>query len=152
MDISIKDECFVDCISELEPIFKSHYDELITEKERSPYGPNYRSFIASENQGSLLFISIRDGAKMIGYMINLIAPSFEYKGILTCVSSFTYILPDYRKKSAGWQAMNYLEEKLKELGVQEWLAGYRVNFDLLGFYEDFGFHKHEVIMRKRIGD
>lgn len=57
-----------------------------------------------------------DGAELIGYIILTIGFSFEFRGHDAFIDEL-YILPAHRRRGFGRQAMSFVEQEARKLGV-----------------------------------
>ncbi|MGB9465617.1 MAG: GNAT family N-acetyltransferase [Candidatus Acidiferrum sp.] len=73
-----------------------------------------RKFLASPDLGQAWVLF--DGETPVGYIVLTFGYSFEYHGCDSFIDEL-YIEPEYRRKGIGRRAMQFVEERARELGV-----------------------------------
>lgn len=147
-------ESFIDCIEELYSLFGFHNRELAFDDEIRYLDPNVTKYEMIENNGGLLFVTLREGNKLVGYLTGFIDDSFHRQSLKVCTVDLFFIHPDYRGQN-GLSLMMYAAEcELIRRGVNQWFAGTRpTKCEYAGKkLEDMGFKSAETYYYKRIGD
>lgn len=85
---------------------------------------------------------ILDGASPVGYAVICFGYSLEWLGRDAFVDEI-YLRKDYRGRGWGKQAMFFLEDAARELGVRALHLGVVRGNPALHLYEKVGFRKHE---------
>lgn len=57
-------ESFADRLHELKPLLPLHWEELALDKDKVPLDPQYDTYIAREDHGEVLFVTLRDDMLM----------------------------------------------------------------------------------------
>jgi ribosomal protein S18 acetylase RimI-like enzyme len=84
-----------------------------------------------------------DGPALIGYIILNIGFSFEFRGHDTFIDEL-YIVPAHRRRGFGRQAMTFVEQKAREMGVNAiHLEVDRGNDSALELYRRAGYKDHD---------
>lgn len=73
-----------------------------------------RQFLADPNLGRAWIFS--DGAAIAGYIVLTLGYSFEYHGRDAFVDEL-YVEPQYRRRGIGREAMKFVEEQARTMGV-----------------------------------
>jgi len=148
--ITAQIESFSECLPELMPLLPLHYEELALNKDEVPLDPQYDIYIARENMGELLFVTLRENGILIGYYIGFVAPGLHYKTCLTCTTDIFYVHPEQRGKKGGLDLFKTVENELKRRGVDRWFVGFKCHLDASGFFEILGFDRIEVYYSKMV--
>jgi ribosomal protein S18 acetylase RimI-like enzyme len=74
-----------------------------------------RSFLADSTFGKAWMFS--EGATPAGYIVLTLSFSFEYHGQDAFIDEL-YVEPQYRRQGIGLRAVQFVEERARELGVQ----------------------------------
>lgn len=144
-------ESFQQRLPELLPILPEHYKELALDQDKVPLDPQYDVYIAREQRGELLFVTLREAGELIGYFIGFIAPGLHYKTCLTCTMDIFYVKKEKRGSNAGLVMFEYVEKELKRRGVDRWFVGSKVHLDCSFLFEKLGMTKVETYYSKWIG-
>lgn len=84
-----------------------------------------------------------DGPVLVGYIILTIGFSFEFRGHDAFIDEL-YIVPAHRRRGFGRQAMAFVEEKAREMGVNALhLEVDRANNPALELYRRAGYKDHD---------
>ena len=84
-----------------------------------------------------------DGSALVGYIILTIGFSFEFHGHDAFIDEL-YIAPAYRHRGLGRQAIAFLEQEAREMGVQAvHLEVDRGNDPALELYRRVGYRDHD---------
>lgn len=116
-NIIIQEEQFEPIIEELAELCKAHYAEIALNKEDIPLAPDWDRYIAMENAKMLLLVTARDGVSLVGYSLFFVNWHMHYKHTLFAANDVVFLLPDYRRSSAGINLLRYSEKVLRERGV-----------------------------------
>lgn len=112
-----KEESFVDCLGELEPLFDEHYKEISRHARRGiELSPDLERYAILEANNELLFISARYNNKLVGYINCVIGRPLHYN-IKQMMLDLIYVQKPYRGRLlTGQTAGDELILKAKELG------------------------------------
>jgi ribosomal protein S18 acetylase RimI-like enzyme len=120
-------------LAEQEP-GKIHFDEEVAQA-------TFRRFLALPAFGSFWVLSLT--GKMIGYVILTIGFSFEFRGHDAFIDEL-YVEPEFRRRGFGRQAMNFVEGKAREKGVNALhLEVDHGNDPALELYRRIGYQDHQ---------
>ncbi len=150
--ITAQIESFEKTLSEFSPLFPIHYEELALNKDKVPLDPQYDIYIERERRGELLFVTLRELGKPVGYFIGFISPALHYKTCLTCIMDIFYVSPEYRGNGGGKLLFTFVEKELKRRGVDRWFVGSKLHKDSSWLFEHLGFEKVEIYYSKWLGD
>ena len=94
------------CLAEQEP-GKIKFDEAIARS-------TFREFLSLPNFGRVWLIY--DGSTLVGYIVLTIGFSFEFHGHDAFIDEL-YVAPDCRRRGYGQQAVAFVEQRAREMGV-----------------------------------
>ena len=146
--ITYQKELLVNILQECKQLHVDHYKEF--ETKDLPFDPDYDRYLQIEKIGSLLITTARKDGKIIGYVWMLITSDPHSKGSLGASDDNYYLLPKYRGSGIGVKLLNFTEQKLKELGVNQVFLHTRVEHDYSSLFKRLGFEKTEILFIKRI--
>lgn len=150
--LTVQLESFTERLDEFKPLFPLHWEELALNKDKVPLDPQYNIYIEREKRGELIFATMRELGKPVGYFIGFIAPGLHYKTCLTCTMDIFYVHPEKRGGRGGIKLFKFVESELKRRGVQRWFAGSKCHLDASWLFEILGFDRVEVYYSKWIGE
>jgi GNAT superfamily N-acetyltransferase len=150
--LTVQLENFEERLEEFKPLFPLHYEELALNKDKVPLDPQYDIYLQRERRGELIFATVRELGKPVGYFIGFIAPGLHYKTCLTCIMDIFYVHPEKRGSRCGIKLFKFLEAELKRRGVDRWYVGSKCHADASWLFEFLNFEKVEVFYSKWLGD
>lgn len=137
--ITAQIESFTERLEELMPLLPVHWKKLALNQDTVPLDPQFDIYIQREALGQLLFITLRDAGKMVGYWIAFIAPGLHYKTCLTATMDIWNVLPEYERTRAPLILMNEVEKAYKKRGVMRSFAGEKLVRPCGKIYEKYGY-------------
>lgn len=151
--ITAQKEIFEHGLSELRPILPVHWNELALNKDVVPLDPLYELYIEREKRDELLYITLREDGKLIGYFIYFISPGLHYRTCLTAIMDIFYVHPDYRGKNGGLILLEFSKQQLQMRGVKRWFVGHKEHSQQAGIlFSKFGFEKVETTYSMWLGE
>lgn len=145
-------EDYLDVLPELKPLYPAHWEELALNKESVPLSPIWENYVKLHTAGMLLVVTLRDGPKIAGYFLGVIAPALHYSTCITCTSDIYRVLPEYRGRHGGVRLFRVVEQHLKTQGVHRWFVGSKLHKDAGRLFVALGFDPVETYYSKWIGD
>lgn len=150
--ITYQVERLEDCLEELKPILKAHWEEVALNKDKIKLNPDYERYLALDKAGALHTVIARDNDKLIGYYISFISYHIHYADNIYAMNDVIYIDPSYRKGTVAYRLLKFAEMKLKELGVDVMMLHMKTEHPFDRLCEGVGMKKVESIYSKYIGD
>jgi hypothetical protein len=124
---------------EVEPLFPLHYAELALDKDLAKLNHDNDKYAEGERLGVLFIVTARHDGKLVGYYFGLLMNHLHYKDAgLMCYTDAYFILPEFRKGSAGIQFFEAIIDALKARGVVKLYATTKVHMDLSPLFERLG--------------
>ncbi|MDM1720530.1 GNAT family N-acetyltransferase [Acinetobacter towneri] len=145
-------ESFEENLEYLKPLLPIHYKELALNQDKVPLSPQFDKYVATEKQGGLIFVTLRNAGQMVGYFIGFIAPGLHYSTCLTCQMDIFYVLPEHRGSGAGFQLFKFVEQQLKKRGVQRMFVGSKMHKDASWLFEKLNYTPVETYYSAWLGD
>ena len=115
--ISFQRELFANCISEAKPLLERHWEELARNKDLFPLDPDYDRYLELEKAGAFFVYTARRDGKLVGYAAYLIHHNLHYRTMLFAESDLFWLAPEERKGVAGLKLLRFVENDLRENGV-----------------------------------
>lgn len=150
--ITTQVELFSRVLTELKPLLPLHYAELALNQDKVPLSPQYDIYLAREELGELLMVTVRKDAELIGYFVGFVAPGLHYSTCLTCTMDVFYIHPSHRGSTLGYSLFKSVEAELKRRGVQRMFVGSKLHKDASFLFEKLGYVEVERYYSTWLGD
>ena len=106
-------------------------------------------FIRMYRIGSLVFLSIRDDGKIIGYSMFQLAAHLHDQ-LPTAQTNLLYITPRFRKGLLGVKFIKFCESYLKDIGIKRIFQTTTVHRELGKLFERLGYAPCEISYLKEI--
>jgi GNAT superfamily N-acetyltransferase len=151
MAITYQVETMHQCVDEMSTLWDLHWSEIALDKAKVPLEPDLATFAMLESLGQLVIVTVRSDEKIIGYHISLVRPHLHYKSSLTAYVDMYFLHPDYRGGLAGFKMFKFVEEVLKERGVDRIYSGTKLHKDMGRLFERLGYNETERLFVKWIG-
>lgn len=145
-------ESFEQNLEYLKPLLPIHYKELALDQDKVPLSPQFNKYVAAEQRGELIFVTLRKAGQMVGYFIGFIAPGLHYSTCLTCNMDIFYVLPDHRGSGTGFQLFKFVEQQLKKRGVDRMFVGSKMHKDASWLFEKLNYTPVETYYSAWLGD
>ena len=145
-------ESFEGNLDYLKPLLPIHYKELALNQDKVPLSPQFDKYIAAEQRGELLFVALRKKGELVGYFIGFVSPGLHYSTCLTCQMDIFYVLPEHRGSGTGFQLFKFVEQQLKNRGVQRLFVGSKLHKDASWLFEKLGYMPVETYYSTWLGE
>lgn len=140
-------------LEELIPLLATHYDDLSLHKDQGfPLDPQYGKYLAREAAGEVLYVTLREDGKIVGYFVGFILPGLHYQTCLTLHADIFFVLPDRRGHWRGVKLFRAVEKEARRRGVRLWQTGVKIHKDASRLFKLLGFEPTEIIHYKWLGD
>lgn len=151
--ISVQIESWIQCLSELRPLFRTHHAELGLFHDRMPLDPDEAEYARRERDGSLFLTTVRRNGIIVAYYVAQVQPGFHYRSTLTGTADIYYVVPEMRGKGLALPLFRHVEQELKRRGVQVWYSGGKIHNSLGTFklHKLLGFQPADMYCVKWIG-
>lgn len=143
---------FADNILELEKFFPIQWEETIFSDAKEKLNPDLNTYIEFENNGFLIFVSLKEENKLIGYFVGFKTKYPHSKDEYYVTQDSIFVHPDYRRKNGGVLLIKKLEEECKKLGVIRIILGMRTSNDISKLFERLKYKPAECLYSKYIGN
>lgn len=149
--ITAQVESLTECLdSEIKPLLMLHWNKLALNKDKVPLDPQYETYLIRDARDEVLFISLRDKGKMIGYWVAFIAPGLHYKTCLTHTMDIWNVLPEYEMTMAPLILFRAVEREIKRRGVNRSFIGEKLHRPSGRLFKAFGYEPVETYYSKWI--
>lgn len=145
-------ESFQAGLQELKGLLGAHYSELAMDQEKVPLSPRFKDYFILEQAGELLYVTLRDEGKLVGYFIGFIRPGLHYSTCLQCTLDIFWTRPEYRTGRSGITLFKAVEKELRRRGVQRWVVSSKVHAPADALFKRLKFKPIETAYSKWIGD
>lgn len=133
-----------EALTEIKPLLPTHYDELSEHRLAGiDLDPQYDLYLARAQAGQVLYVTLRDAGKLVGYLVSFVAPGMHYKTCLTVTADIFFVYPDKRGLEGGKLLFaTWIKEcvrrgaALAQIGIKSRHAKYaRPILESMGFFE-----------------
>lgn len=140
--------------SEIRQLLDIHYQELALNQDKVPLDPQWDLYENYEDNGRLVYVTLRESGELIGYVISIVAPGLHYKTCLTAHMDILFVRPDKRDVAAKGALLlvDTLEKELRRRGVQRWFMGTKLHKDIGVIFKRRKFTAVEMTYTKWLGD
>jgi len=150
--ITAQAESFMTVRPELERLFPKHWEELALDKDKVPLDVDWPRYAQLERAGILLFITLRQNGRLVGYYMGFVMPHLHYKSTTTLAMDIYWTHPDIRGGFAGRRLLRKVEEEARARGVKRMFAVSKDHKDSSRLFNALGFKPIETVHSKWIGD
>ena len=128
-DYRIYVESIADNLPETLAMWRAHWHEQREEDLRGvTFNPDVDGFIASEKTGAFKYITIRQGALLVGHF-GLRFGKNRNTSQLTAGDDFFYIQPEHRKGMLAVKLIKFARDFAFSVDAEEFSVSYRVSVD-----------------------
>lgn len=139
-------------LEELKPLFPAHWAELALNQDKVPLDPQYDEYLRRDAAGGILFVTLRESGRLVGYYVGFIAPGLHYRTCLSLTMDIYWTHPDIRGGTAGLRLFKTVEKEARRRGVQRIVHGSKNHRDSSRLFAAMGFEPIETFHSKWIGN
>lgn len=139
------------CLEEMKPFLKKHYEEVFLYKEHIDLNPDYNTYYKFEEEGMLNTVIAREEGKLVGYFLSFIFKNPHYKDHYFASNDIIYVDPLLRKTGVGYDMLKFAEKELKSKGVSVMAINMKVAKPFEGLCKALGMDKAEYVYTKYLG-
>lgn len=111
-------ELFKNCYKEMMQLNKEHYEEISAHKKRNiPLNPEYERYFNLEDEGKLIYITLRHKGELMGYYIAFLMRDLHYKDCLRSFQDIFFISLKARGQNAFPLLIDAVEYEAKRRGA-----------------------------------
>lgn len=115
-----------DNLSEIYKLLPDHYHEISEHyKHGVPMAPDHDKYMIKEANGEILYITLRDSGKLVGYYIGFVHPALHYKDCLTLALDIIYVSQESRGQNGGILLLNAVKAEAVRRGVKVMTMGFK---------------------------
>jgi N-acetylglutamate synthase-like GNAT family acetyltransferase len=133
---------------EIHALWQSHWEEVALDKAAIPLEPNYEMYQQLSEMEVLHLVTVREDGNVIGYHISMIHGHLHYKSSKTCFTDIFFVVKEKRKGFVGIKLLKFMEQSVKDLGVQKIYMGCKTHIDITPVLEHLGYKHIEKIFTK----
>ena len=148
--ITYQEEKIADIWEELVPLLHEHRKEVEDEFITAPLEPDGKQYARMEEHGLFCILTARCNGKLVGYNAFYLYPHSHYPSMKYANNDVLFLLPEYRRSSAGIKLITEAEKMLRKHGVASILMEVRDYRDFSPILKHNGFHKQGTVYMKII--
>lgn len=107
-----------EAIALAEPLLRSHWQELATDKELMVLAPASEVYEELDRSGTLFVLGLFRDGDMVGYSANIVHPHLHYSGLIVCQNDVIFVDPDYRNGGDGVRLLAATEREARKRGAR----------------------------------
>lgn len=115
--VTFQRETLSECLGEAGGLTIRHWEEIARNKQLFPLDPDYDFYLAVEKADRLRVYTVRRNNELVGYAVYFLGNNKHYKTALWAVSDIFWLAPECRKSMVGLRLFRYVEERLRDEGV-----------------------------------
>jgi GNAT superfamily N-acetyltransferase len=141
-------------LEEIKVLLPVHYRELALNKDKVPLQPQYSMYLRLEDEGSLLYVTLREEGRLVGYFLGFIRRHLHYETMTVCTMDIFYVDPEKRAANprAGVKLFRAVEKEAARRGVHNLVVGSKLHKDASVLFKYLGYNPIETYYAKWIGD
>lgn len=143
-------EKFSDVYPEAHELLKQHWQEIAPYQDLFVLNPNTHFYLDTEKRGALFIVTARLNAKLIGYVVMIVAPHAHYKDVLMATDDIHFLHKDYRKSRIGLGMFRAAEGFMKDRGVKVMMLRTKAKHDHGAIFERMGYDLQDLVYTKRL--
>lgn len=136
---------------EITSLLHIHWEKLALDKDTVPLDPQYNIYLERDRAGQVMYMTLRDAGRLVGYWIAFIAPGLHYQTCLTAQMDIWNLLPGYEDGRAALVLMRAVEREYKRRGVNRSFIGEKLHTPTGRLFKAFGYEPIETYYSKIIG-
>jgi len=125
-----------------------HYREIALNQDKIPLDPDYDKYKSMGDNHSMIFISVRDNGKLIGYAFWMICQHLHYKSTRWAYNDIIYLDPKYRRSGLGLKLIKASEQVMIDAGAKKIAWHVKVTNDWTPILARLGYIKEDIVMGK----
>jgi GNAT superfamily N-acetyltransferase len=134
----------------MEPLFRAHYEELATLKEKFHLGWNRKMYEQLDDAGSLIMLTCRSEGNLVGYYLGILMQHPHYSGTKVAFVDVFYLRPEFRKGTNGLEFMIAIEHECRARGAQVATMSTKLHKDVGMVLESLGWRETDRVYRKAL--
>lgn len=136
--------------AEMDPLFTLHWEEIALQKDKIKLEVDYDRYRQLDEKNMLHIITVRDSGKLVGYHCSLLDSHLHYKSHVMALTDVYFLLPEYRRGTAGIRLFQFVERTLKERGITKMITATKLHQDKGRFLESLGWIEIERVYTKML--
>lgn len=142
-------------LDEMQPLFPTHYEEVSEHRMAGvPLDPQYDVYLSRSAAGQVLYVTLRDAGRLVGYLVSFVMPGLHYKSCLTATGDIFFVYPDRRGMEGGKLLFSTWIRECKRRGIRLAQIGIKSRHAKYArpLVEAMGFQEAEIMFWQFLGD
>jgi len=148
---TIQRETFEAVYHEALPLLEAHREEIAHYKD-IPLHVDVAFYQGLEAAGGLRIFTVRQEGRLIGYCAVFVRPNAHYCDSLQAMQDVLYVAKEHRHGRLGYQLIRYVEEALRNEGVQVLYQHVKTTNQVEQLLERMGYELMDYIYTRRLDD
>lgn len=152
MTIEIKAGRLFPYLETLEDLFQQHYDEVYGGSNPYPLDLNWEQYRTIDEVGMGLGLFAYYDDIIVGYSVNILAPTFHSKNVSSCTNDALYVDPVFRDTPLGLRLIKETEKEAAARGANVMLWYAPLDSSLEKILQKKKYRAWECIYSKNLGE
>jgi GNAT superfamily N-acetyltransferase len=114
--------------------------------------PDMAAYAACEASGALRVYTARDKGRLVGYAIYNVTREHHFGDSIRATQDAIYLMPEYRKGSAGYRFVKWCDEQLRADGVDTVYQYEPMTRRIGSIFQRLGYEAIQVLWARRFCD
>lgn len=146
--IKFSEEKFADFNRDAQELYVLHWKELAVNQDKIKLDIDTERYQNLENIGMLFVLTVRDGQKLVGYLLGFPVTHMHYKSSgMMCLTDMYFILPEYRH-GLGTKLFAEFERRMRARGAVQIMTGCKVHQDHSELLKRMGWENTDITFVK----
>jgi predicted GNAT superfamily acetyltransferase len=142
---AIREIAATDWIGEAWSLIEANRAELMTDKDIMVLDPDVRTYCLLEDANAMLSLGAFDDDEIVGYSVNILAPSPHCRNVIICSNNVLYLREDKRQGLTGLKLMRETERLAKERGAHMMLWHAKPETNLNQILPRIGYRTQDIV-------
>ncbi len=147
-EIVFAQEDYSDILDEYEDILEEHYPNLDWSEGKIKHEVDVDKYILVAKAGNLGIFTARKGGRLVGYCSVVADTHLHHKSLVFASTDSFYLKEESRKGRTGIRFLNFVKDKLKELGVDVFTVQSREKHKTDRLLKRLGYTEVETVYAK----
>ena len=140
-----REKLFPSLFNEMQGLLARHWEEVALKEISGAPDIDEEAYRLLDGGGHLVAVTAREGEKLAGYAVYVIAPNLHYRHRITAEADVFYLAPEYRAGLAGLRLMQAAERECIRAGAHIIQNKVKLAHDCGRLFERMGYEPSEKL-------
>lgn len=135
-------------IPELKEHLYAHWREVALDQDEITLDPDWDAYATMDRQGMVHVVTGREEGHLVAYAVVICRRHLHYQQSLSGSVDVYYLAPAHRKGLAGYRLLHFMQQSLRDKGVQRLFSGtksYKKELDMSPLFTRLGWRHTEEL-------